>query len=76
MGQTAEGIKVFRETMIEKYGSEEAWRAHMAENALLAQKSWALNGRKPRGFAANRERARQAGAKGGRLSRRSKSKEQ
>lgn len=40
--------------------------------ALKAQESWKLNGRKPRGFAVNRDLARLAGAKGGRISRRNK----
>ena len=40
------------------------------EIALKAQESWDRNGRKPRGFAANRELARTAGAKGGSISRR------
>ena len=38
--------------------------------AYKSQEAWKKNGRKPRGFAANRERARLAGAKGGRISRR------
>ena len=38
--------------------------------ALLAQESWKRNGRKPRGFAADPELAREAGAKGGSISRR------
>ena len=40
--------------------------------ALKAQKAWEENGRKPRGFAANPELARIAGAKGGKISRRTK----
>lgn len=38
--------------------------------ALLSQDSWERNGKKPRGFAANRELAKMAGRKGGTISRR------
>lgn len=74
MAQTKEGVKKFKATMLETYGSEKAWRKHMSDNAKLSQESWDENGRKPRGFAANRDRARAAGAKGGRISRRVKAK--
>lgn len=40
--------------------------------ALKAQEAWDRNGRKPRGFAANRELAIRAGAKGGSISKRGK----
>lgn len=40
--------------------------------ALKAQESWARNGRKPRGFAADPDLARRAGAVGGRISKRRK----
>lgn len=42
--------------------------------AKLSNAGWEKNGRKPRGFAANRELARIAGARGGKISRRSKEK--
>lgn len=42
--------------------------------AKLSNAGWEKNGRKPRGFAANRELARTAGARGGKISRRSKEK--
>lgn len=40
--------------------------------ALKAQESWKKNGRKPRGFAEDPERASWAGRKGGYISRRGK----
>lgn len=42
--------------------------------ALKAQESWERNGRKPRGFAADRELASLAGQKGGYISRRGPTK--
>jgi hypothetical protein len=54
-----------------------------ADIALKAQEAWDKNGRKPRGFASDavgadgltgKERASIAGAKGGRISRRTKAK--
>lgn len=39
-----------------------------------SQAAWEENGRRPRGFAFNRDLARLAGAKGGRASRRGKAK--
>jgi hypothetical protein len=53
----------------ERYGE-----SFYADIALRAQEAWNRNGRKPRGFAANHELARIAGAKGGRISRRTKAK--
>ncbi|QOH56217.1 con-10 family general stress protein [Rhodococcus rhodochrous] len=44
--------------------------------ALKAQESWRNNGRAPRGFAADPELARIAGAKGGRKSRRGPAKKE
>jgi len=41
-----------------------------AEIGKLSQARWERNGRKPRGFAANPELARIAGAKGGKISKR------
>lgn len=43
-----------------------------AKIALKAQDSWDRNGRKPRGFAANRELASIAGRKGGLVGKRGK----
>ena len=76
MSQTKEGAKKLRKTMIAKYGSEEAWKEHMRnigskggtethKNGWLAQVN----------FAADRDRARIAGAKGGRISKRGKAKD-
>jgi hypothetical protein len=59
-----------RKSMIAKYGSEEAWRAHMHEIASKGGK----NGRgTKRGFASGidgKDRARIQGKVGGRISRR------
>ena len=76
MAQTPEGAIKMRATMIAKYGSEKAWKAHMSEMAIESQQAWETNGRKPRGFALSRERARLAGAKGGRISRRVSNKQE
>ena len=38
--------------------------------ALLAQEAWKRNGRKPRGFEYDKEKAAISGAKGGRISKR------
>jgi general stress protein YciG len=59
-----------RETMIAKYGSEEAWKQHMADIARLAKGQK----RPGTGFALDRERARLAGQKGGRISRKGSKK--
>jgi general stress protein YciG len=45
---------------------------HYRDIALKAQESWAKNGKKPRGFSCDKERARLAGAKGGKTSSRKK----
>ncbi len=63
-GTVKGGIKL-RETMIKKHGSEAAWKEWLRENASRGGKNGHTGG-----FAANRERARWAGAKGGRISRR------
>lgn len=65
--QTPEGIIKFRQTMINKYGSEEAWRAFMQEVG-------AKGGSKkvPKGFALS-GKASSAGKKGGHISRRTRS---
>lgn len=65
-GSKEGGIKL-RQTMIEKHGSEEAWKAWMRQNAAKGGKLGTTGG-----FAANRELARIAGAKGGTISRRGK----
>ena len=53
--------------MITKYGSEEAFKAHMAS---IGAKGGAKERSTPRGFAANPDLARIAGRKGGRVKRR------
>ena len=60
--------ETLRQTMIKKYGSEEAWKAVMRENGRKGGSVSTPTG----GFAANPELARIAGAKGGRISRRTK----
>jgi hypothetical protein len=73
MTGTKAGATKLRETMIAKYGSEEAWKARMKELGRRAQQSYLSKPkeeRKPRGFAANKLLARTAGSKGGRISRR------
>lgn len=69
MAGTKEGFRKRRETMIRKHGSEEAYLAHMREIAGFGGSQGHTGG-----FAANRELAREAGAKGGRISRRAKAK--
>ena len=66
--QTVSGVQKMRETMIKKHGSEEAWKAHMRENA---RKGGSKGGVK--GFAAmDRQKHLQASIKGGSASRRGK----
>lgn len=60
-----------RDTMIAKYGSEEAWKEHMRE---MGRKGGSVK-RANRGFGdgeAGRARARRVGSLGGRISRRHK----
>jgi len=66
MVMTKQGGENLRRSQIAKYGSEEAWKAHMRE---LGKVGGASPASKPKGFAANKELARIAGKKGGRNSR-------
>lgn len=67
MSQTKEGIKKTKETMIKKYGSEEAWKAHMRRIGSEGGKVKAPN----KGFDSKTpEERRELGRKGGRISRR------
>jgi general stress protein YciG len=75
MAGTPEGWLKAKAKMIERMGGEEAFKAHRREMALKAQESWKKNGRKPRGFAFDKDLAREAGARGGRISRRRSMKE-
>lgn len=50
----------FRQTMIKKHGSEEAWKAWNRENSRRGGKA-----RVPKGFAADPEKAAAAGRKSG-----------
>jgi len=68
VSQTKEGVEVLKATMIEKYGSYEAYCAFMRS---IGAKGGKLG--KNGGFAAGeagRDRARKYGAIGGRISRR------
>lgn len=69
MAGTAKGGKRAAQTNKERHGEDFYQRIGKLSNA-----GWEKNGRKPRGFAANRELARVAGAKGGKISRRNKEK--
>lgn len=69
MAGNKSGGEKLRQTMIEKHGSEEAWREWMRANAAKGGRNGNTGG-----FAANRELARIAGAKGGSISRRGKKK--
>lgn len=60
------------ETMTNKYGSREALTKHMQE---VGSRGGSKPTTKPKGFAANRELAREAGRIGGQRSKRGKSKE-
>ena len=63
MAQTAEGAKKFKERMIAKHGSEEAWREYMRENARKGGKAKKTA---PSGFAAmTPEQRAEAGRRGG-----------
>ena len=59
MAGTKTGAKRAAQTNIERHGEDFYQRIGKLSNA-----SWEKNGRKPRGFAANPERARAAGRKG------------
>lgn len=67
MAGTAEGGRKAAATNKLKHGDD-----FYKNIAAKAQEAWAENGRKPRGFAFNKELAITAGAKGGRISRRTK----
>lgn len=72
MAGTPEGAAKMNQKLLERFGSEEALRAWRAESALKAQKAWAANGRKPRGFAHPDSDPHESGRKGGTISRRGK----
>lgn len=61
----AEATAKYKKTMIEKYGGQEGYHKWMQS---VGKKGGSVKGKK--GFALNPERARLAGAKGGRISRR------
>jgi len=65
MANTKIGGTRVKSTMIEKYGSEAAYKSHMQLIASIGGKATGM-----KGFALNPELARIAGAKGGRISRR------
>ena len=67
MAGTLQGGKKAAQTTKERYGED-----FYQKVGKLSNEAWEKNGRKPRGFAANPELARIAGAKGGAISRRGK----
>jgi len=67
MSQTKASGKTLRATMIKKHGTEEAWKEYMGS---LGKKGGANGVGSNKGFAANPELARTAGALGGRISKR------
>ena len=69
MSGTKEGGEAMRATMIERYGSIEAWKQHMRELAHKGGKNGHTGG-----FFADRNRASWAGYKGGKVSKRGKNK--
>jgi len=70
MSQTKEGGKRTRETMIKRYGSEEAWKEHMRRIGSEGGKVRNDN----KGFGGmDKEKVREAGRKGGSISKRGKS---
>lgn len=68
MGQTKEGAAKARQTVLDRYGVDENGKSK------LHKRIGAIGGKKTgvKGFALDRERARVAGAKGGRISKRGK----
>lgn len=68
MAGTKLGGQRAAETIKKKYG-----KGFYREIGKKSLASWERNGRKPKGFAANKELARRAGAIGGKVSRRKKS---
>lgn len=68
MSGTKEGGLKASQTNREKHGEDFYKRI-----GALSHDSWIKNGKKPRGFAADKELARTAGKKGGETSRRGKS---
>ena len=66
MVMTKKGGETLRQTMIEKHGSEEAWKAVVRENGRKGGSVSTPTG----GFGASKERAITSGSIGGRYSRR------
>jgi general stress protein YciG len=65
MANTKLGGQTYINTMIKKHGSHEAYRQHMREIAAMGGKKGGV-----KGFASSIARAKSAGAKGGRISKR------
>lgn len=74
MSGTKAGATKLRATMIKKYGSEEAWREHMRNNGSKGGRNGnkKLNPNYQGGFAHPDANPKAAGARGGRISRRTK----
>lgn len=70
MSGTKAGAAKMRQKMIEKFGSEEAWKEVMRNNASKGGQGSSNALGNAGGFAANPELARIAGARGGSISRR------
>lgn len=66
MANTKAGGEKVRQTMIEKYGSEEAYKQEMRRRASVAGRA-----KVPKGYSANRKLASESGKRGGSLGRRS-----
>jgi general stress protein YciG len=66
MNTLAGGIK-YKQTMIERHGSEEVWKHYMRSIASKGGQA-----KVPKGFALNRELAKLAGSKGGTISKRTR----
>lgn len=74
MGGTKEGAAKAKQTIIAKHGS--GYWAVIGKKGADSYNAMPKETRKPRGFAANRDLAREAGARGGTISRRKKPDEQ
>lgn len=64
-----------RQTMIAKFGSEEAWKQWLRERAAIGGSRTHSDGAAPKGFATfSKSKLQAAGHKGGSISRRGKAK--
>ena len=70
MAGSKAGAAKMKQTMIDRFGSEEAWREAMRNNGSKGGKRSSNLLGNAGGFAVNRELAREAGKVGGTISRR------